>query len=273
MYRVVIAALMYLILSSASAYAVETNVSGSTSVARIMDILAEDFNKEHKDINIAVQGVGSSAGITLVKNGVAQIGMSSRYLTESEYTDKLMVEQIAYDGLAVVVSHKNGINNITREQLYKIYTGDIKNWREIGGDDLAIAVVTREVSSGSRYAFEDQVGLTRVLNDSRVSTISPSHLVVNSNSMMKTLISNNQHAVGFISLGSIDSSVKAVSFDGVEPTPENMLRQKYKLSRPFIIFYQKDLNDEDALEFVKYLKSSKAKTLIGIHGYTPFVHE
>ncbi|WP_261818077.1 phosphate ABC transporter substrate-binding protein [Vibrio gallicus] len=252
------------------AHAAQINISGSTSVARIMDILAEDYNNQHSDTYIAVQGVGSTAGITLVKNGVSAMGMSSRYLTEQEYKDNLIVKQIAYDGLTVVVNHQNPIANLTREQLFKIYQGTITNWKDVGGQDRAIAVVTREVSSGTRYAFENQLGLTRVLNDRRVSTISPNNLVVSSNSMVKTLVSDNAQAIGFISMGSIDASIKPVQFNGIAPNSENLLSGKYTLARPFIVFYHQELTDKDALQFVKFVTSDKAKNLIVNHGYTPY---
>ncbi|GAM63164.1 phosphate ABC transporter [Vibrio ishigakensis] len=271
MVKVVLTAL--LVAVTGIAYAAEINISGSTSVARVMDILAEDFNKQHPETFVAVQGVGSTAGVTLVKNGVADIGMSSRYLTEEEYNDGLVVKQIAYDGLAVVVNHKNPLNNLSREQLYKVYKGEITNWKELGGEDRAIAVVTREVSSGTRYAFENQLGLTRVLNNRRVSTISQNLLVVNSNSMVKTLVSDNQQALGFISMGSIDASVKPLNFNGIVPNSENLLNKKYKLARPFIVFYHPDQVDEDALEFAKFITTDQAKNLIGNHGYTPYESE
>lgn len=273
MFKVILTTLMCLTFGTVTANAAQVNVSGSTSVARVMDILAENFNKSHEETFIAVQGVGSTAGVALVKNDVADIGMSSRLLTEREYQDNLVVKQFAYDGLAVVVNHKNDVANITRDQLYKIYTGKITNWKELGGADRAIAVVTREMSSGSRYAFEDQVGLSRVLNDRRVSTISPTALVVSTNSMMKTLISDNQQAIGFISMGSIDASVKPLNFDGVVPNSTNLLNKKYELARPFLIFYHQDLEDKYALEFAKYVTSKEATSIVENQGYTPYQSE
>ncbi|GAD88709.1 MULTISPECIES: phosphate ABC transporter substrate-binding protein [Vibrio] len=273
MFRVIITAMVCLILSIANVHAAQVNISGSTSVARVMDILAENFNNTHKDTYIAVQGVGSTAGISLVKNNVAEIGMSSRLLTEREYQDDLVVLPFAYDGLAVVVNQQNSVDNITREQLFKIYTGKITNWKEIGGADRPIAVVTRETSSGSRYAFEDQVGLTRVLNDRRVSTISQTSLVVSTNSMMKTLISYNPQAIGFISMGSIDASVKPLNFDGVVPNSVNLLNKSYELARPFLIFHHKDLKDEAALQFAKYVTSKEASAIIENQGYTAHLNK
>ncbi|POB71536.1 phosphate ABC transporter substrate-binding protein, partial [Vibrio vulnificus] len=136
----------------------------STSVARVMDVLAEEFNKSHTDSFIAVQGIGSTAGITMVNKGVVELGMSSRYLTESEKGEDLNVDLIAYDGLAVVINRSNTLSNLTQEQLYNIYKGKITNWKLVGGEDKPIAVVTRETSSGTRYSFESLLGLTRIIN-------------------------------------------------------------------------------------------------------------
>ena len=250
-------------------YAEEINVSGSTSVARIMDVLAEKYNQAHPEGYIAVQGVGSSAGITLVKKGISNIGMSSRYLTEIESDESLKVIPIALDGLAVIVNKLNPVTNVTRNQLYDVYKGRISNWKQLGGKDQKIAVVTREAASGSRYSFESLMGLTKIVNGRLVSDISSDNLVVNSNSMVKTLVSHNKQAIGFISTGSIDSSVKAVDFEGVKATNETIASGKYELSRPFLVLYQRDRASNGAKSFINFLTSLEAKSLIREYGYTP----
>lgn len=269
MVRVVLAALVSFSLVVPSVTAKEINVSGSTSVARVMDVLAEKFNQVHSDSYIAVQGVGSTAGITLIKKGVADIGMSSRYLTESEQDESLTVTPIAFDGLAVVVNQSNPIQNVTREQLYDIYKGKITNWKQVGGHDQKIAVVTREASSGSRYSFESLLGLTKVINGRLVSDINPDNLVVNSNSMVKTIVNHNKQAIGFISTGSVDRSIKAIQFEGVEANQKNIATGRYELSRPFLVLYKTEKVDKDSLAFIRYLTGSEAKALIGEYGYTP----
>lgn len=118
MLRVALASLLSLALSSQAALAQETTISGSTSVSRVMDVLAEEYNKTHPDNYIAVQGIGSTAGITMVNKGVSDIGMSSRYLTDREQDEKLKVFPIAFDGLAVVTNRSNAVSNVTREQLF-----------------------------------------------------------------------------------------------------------------------------------------------------------
>ncbi|MFB9137651.1 phosphate ABC transporter substrate-binding protein [Vibrio sp. AK197] len=260
-------AVVLLALSTHYASAQEINVSGSTSVARVMDILAEDYNALHSEDYIAVQGVGSTAGITLVKKGVADIGMSSRYLTEAEQSQELKSFNLAYDGLAVVVNQANPIENITREQLYNIYKGKITNWKQLGGPDQKIAVVTREASSGSRYSFESLLGLIKVVNDREVSDINPSNLVVNSNSMVKTIVNHNKQAIGFISMGSVDRSVKAMRFEGVEPSSDNIRNGEYQLARPFLILYLQNKVTTSSQGFLSFLHSEQARQRIEEYGY------
>ncbi len=269
MFRVAIAALCSLYLMTPFVNAAEINISGSTSVARIMDVIAEEYNSNHPDTYIAVQGVGSSAGITLLKKGVADAAMSSRYLTSSETEESLQTMILAFDGIAVVVNKSNPINNLTREQLYDIYKGKVTNWKQVGGSDQKIAVVTREASSGSRYSFESLLGLTRVIKDRLVSDISPNNLVVNSNSMVKTLVNHNSQAVGFISTGSVDQSVKAINFEGVEATPKTIASHEYQLARPFLLLHYPEKETKEVAEFFRFIKSDRVKHLIEEYGYIP----
>ncbi|WJG24035.1 phosphate ABC transporter substrate-binding protein [Vibrio furnissii] len=269
MLRVALAALCSLSLLTSFAQASEINVSGSTSVARIMDVLAEEYNATHPNSYVAVQGVGSTAGITLLKKGVAQIAMSSRYLTESEEEESLNSFLLAYDGLAVIVNRANPVNNLSREQLYEIYKGTITNWKQVGGSDQKIAVVTREASSGTRYSFESLLGLTKIIKDRLVSDISPNNLVVNSNSMVKTLINHNSQAIGFVSTGSVDKSVKAIQFEGIDATSKTIAEHKYALSRPFLVLHYSEKASKEAKAFLDFLHSERAKALIVEYGYIP----
>ncbi|MDN3617614.1 MAG: phosphate ABC transporter substrate-binding protein [Vibrio gallaecicus] len=268
MLRVALASLLTLALSSQVVLAQETNISGSTSVARVMDVLAEEYNKTHPNNFIAVQGIGSTAGITMVTKGVSDLGMSSRYLTEREQGEKLDVFPIAFDGLAVVVNRSNSVNNISRKQLFDIYKGNITNWKQVGGADQAIAVVTREASSGSRYSFESLMGLTRIINDRLVSDINPNNLVVNGNSMVKTIVNHNPHAIGFVSVGSIDRSIKAITFEGITPSSKNIANHTYELARPFLILHRKEALSKESLSFINYVKSPEGQSLIEEYGYT-----
>ncbi|KYN88846.1 phosphate ABC transporter substrate-binding protein [Vibrio cidicii] len=269
MIRLAVSTFLAFALSFPSAYAKELNISGSTSVARVMDVLAEEFNKTHTKTFVAVQGIGSTAGITMVNKGVVKLGMSSRYLTEMEKGEDLNVDLIAYDGLALVVNISNPINNLTQQQIFDIYQGKLTNWKQVGGEDKRIAAVTREASSGSRYSFESLLGLTKIIKDRLVSDISTSNLVVNSNSMVKTIVNHNPQAIGFVSLGSVDRSVKAITIDGVEANAKNIATNRYLLSRPFLILYKSDNLDQSEKEFIRFIKSERGQAIIQEYGYIP----
>lgn len=273
MFRVLMTLMLSTGLLASHAMANEVNVSGSTSVSRIMDVLAEDYNQTHPESYIAVQGIGSTAGLTLVQKGVIDVAMTSRYLTEREQSENYTVTQLAFDGLTVVVNPANPVDDLTREQLYKIYKGQITNWKELGGQDQTIAVVTREASSGTRYSFESLIGLTKVINDRSVSDINPNNLVVNSNSMVKTLVNHNKQAIGFISTGSVDRSVKAVTFEGVVGDNDTIAKGQYALSRPFLLVYNPEKLTNDAKAFLEFLTSDQAQVLIEEYGYTPLPSE
>ncbi|WP_064608757.1 phosphate ABC transporter substrate-binding protein [Photobacterium sp. J15] len=242
-------------------------VSGSTSVSHVVEVLAETFSSNNKDTFIAVQGVGSSAGIAAVKQNAADIGMSSRYLKPAEINPDITTVTIAHDGIALVVNKNNPVTDLNKEQVSKIYHGEITNWKEVGGPDLKMAVVSRENASGSRFSFEDYMGLTQQIAGQTVSDINPHVLVVNTNGTVKSLVSRNVHSIGYISLGSIDDSVKALSFEGVQPTMSNLESGKYKISRPFIMLYKEKTIEDNAKAFIDFVISPKGQDLIHQRGY------
>ena len=213
-------------------------VTGSTSVSHVVEVLAETYSQANTETFIAVQGVGSSAGINAVKQDAADIGMSSRYLKVAEINPDVQTVAIAHDGIALVVNKSNPVTNLTKEQVSKIYHGEITNWKQVGGPDLKMAVVSRENASGSRFSFEDFMGLTQQVAGQTVSDINPQVLVVNTNGTVKSLVSRNAHAIGYISLGSVDDSVKALAFEGVKPNLANLESGEYKISRPFLMLYK-----------------------------------
>lgn len=242
-------------------------VTGSTSVSHVVEVLAETYSSANDDTFIAVQGVGSSAGIAAVKQDAADIGMSSRYLKAAEINPDISTVTIAHDGIALVVNKTNPVSNLTKEQVSKIYHGEITNWKAVGGPDLKIAVVSRENASGSRFSFEDYMGLTQQVAGQTVSDINPQVLVVNTNGTVKSLVSRNAHAIGYLSLGSVDDSVKALSFDGVPPTLANLESGKYKISRPFLMLYKEKKISDNAKGFLDFVTSANGQAIIEQRGY------
>jgi phosphate transport system substrate-binding protein len=203
-------------------------IVGSTSVQPLAEELAQAFMAKNKDVKIFVQGGGSGAGIKAAMTGTADIGSSSR---ELEPTETGVVETvIAKDGIAVILNKANAVTNLTLEQLQKIYSGAVTNWKEVGGTDMKIQVVNREAGSGTRGAFEELV-----LNPAKLENTS-NCLVQASTGAVQQTVAITKEAIGYISLGSLDkSAVKAVTLNGIECTEKNILAKTYKLQRPFLL--------------------------------------
>ena len=242
------------------------SVSGSTSVSNVVEVLAETYQKSTNNI-VDVQGTGSSAGILAVKNGISMLGMSSRELRNSEVTPFLEQSVIAKDGIALVINENNPVNSLTLTEINKIYRNRITNWKEVGGEDKEIVVVTREASSGTREAFEKIVGLKKSVNGIQVTNITPTALVGNGNGMIKTLVSNNDYAISFISLGSVDdTSLKVLKVNGIESSDENIVSGEYRIVRPFILIFKNDVKQE-AQDFINYVLSDEGQQIVEEQGY------
>jgi len=234
-------------------------VAGSTSVQPYAEILAEEFALIYPEGKIDIQGGGSSSGITAAETGTADIGMSSRLLKESE--KNFWVIEIAKDGLAVVLNRQNPIDSLTLEQVCDIYSAKTVNWRELGGQNAKIHVIAREEGSGTRSAFEDLV----MGKDRRIT---PRAIVQDSNGAVRQLVSDDPNSIGFISLGLVDSSVKAIELDGIAATRENVINGSYSLYRPFL-FVAKDLPTGIARQFVDFVLSEDGQRLLVHEGLIP----
>jgi len=231
-------------------------VAGSTSVQPLADDLAKAFMEKQPDTKIEVQGGGSGVGIKSARDGVADIGTSSRELKPEE--KGLHEYKIAIDGIAVVVHPSNPIDDLSVDQIRDIYTGKIKNWKDVGGKDVQIVVVTREEGSGTRGAFEELV--------MGGSSISDSAVVQPSTGAVKQSVSQDPNAIGYISMGVLDSSVKAVKIEGVEATEDNVKNGKYKLQRPFL-FLTKDEPKGLVKEFIDFTLSEEGQAIVEKHHY------
>ena len=225
---------------------------GSTTVAVPMEELANKYKEIEPNVVVEVQGVGSSAGVKAAADGTADIGMVSRELKDSEQSDDLEVTTIAYDGIAIVVNPANGVENLTSEQVKGIFEGTITNWSEVGGADADIIVVTREDGSGTRSAFEEILGLQQEIDGKKVSSISQGALVAEGNGTTKATVASKEGSIGFVSLGFIDDTVKAISVNDVMPTVETVKNGEYSVSRPLLVITHKDgtQTTKDFLEFI-----------------------
>jgi phosphate transport system substrate-binding protein len=240
---------------------------GSSSVTPLMEVFAETYMKTHPNVFIEVQGPGSSAGIKAAKNDSADIGMSSRDLKASEKEPKLVEEVIARDGIAVVVNPKNGVNKLTSEQVSAIYKGEVTNWKDVGGKDKPIVAITRDTASGTRGAFEEIMELKKKIGGKKVSAISQRAQVANGNGGLKTMVASNPYAIGYISLGSVDSSVHALAIDGVAATVANVKAGSYKVARPFLVLYKEGRPSVENKKFLDWMLTAEAQKIVDAKGY------
>ena len=234
-------------------------VSGSTSVGPLMEKEAEKFKEENVGINVEINQLGSSAGIKDAITGTVQIGMSSRDLKEQEKAEGLIEVEIAYDGIAIITNKSNKIKSLTMTQVKDIYTGKITNWKDVGGKDGAIVVVSREDGSGTRDAFQEIVGYTseELVKDAQIGDGSGN---------IKTTVSGNEHAIGFISFEYIDDSINAVKIDDVEPTASNVKNDSYKVSRPFLLVYKEDNLKENGNKLINFILSEEGQKIVEENG-------
>lgn len=202
-------------------------IAGSTSVQPLAEELAMMFMEENRGVRINVSGGGSGAGVESAGNGVANIGMASREIKQSELDQykELKPIVICKDGISVVVNPKNKVNELTLEQIQGIFSGEITNWSQVGGEDGSIIIVNREEGSGTRGAFEELV-----LGDKDFVTKA---IIQNSTGAIRTAVASDVNAIGYVSMGAMSNDVKAVVVDGADATAENVLNGSYKLARPF----------------------------------------
>jgi len=235
---------------SVAPYTIE--IGGSTSVTPLMEMLAAEYHNVKPNVRVNINGTGSGDGIT--NAGVTyQIGMSSRELTPAEQGRGLKIDIIAIDGIAVIVNRNNPVTNLTIEQIRGIYTGAITNWSQVGGGNAPIAVISREAGSGTRGAFEEIVGFQgRLLAGANEST---------STGAIKAGIVQNPNAIGYISLGSVDNTIKAVSVGGVAAETANVQRGTYRVARPFILLTGSSVHPE-ASAFVQWILGSAGQTIV-----------
>ncbi|SCG82562.1 Phosphate-binding protein pstS 1 PBP 1 [Proteiniborus sp. DW1] len=235
------------------------NIIGSTSVQPLTQKLADVFASVEPGIQIDIQGVGSTAGVKAANDGTADIGTASRELKSEEKEWGLTEHVIARDGIAIAVNPSNSVSDLTTEQAAKIFKGEITNWKEVGGEDREIIVISREAGSGTRGAFDEILGIKE--------TLSEKALVAEGNGAVKQNIATKQAAIGYVSLGYIDDSIKALKIDGVEPTVETIQANEYPVARPFLMLTKGELSPE-VKAFIDFIMSSEGQKIVG-EGYIP----
>ncbi len=231
------------------------NMNGSTSMKKLVEASCEVFNEKYPNVTASGQFTGSGTGIEAVANGTADIGNSSRALKDEEKAKGLVENIVAIDGIAIITDKANTASSLTSEQLAKIYTGEIKNWSEVGGNDGAIVVVGREAGSGTRGAFEEIL---------KIEDKCAYAQELDQTGAVLTTVASTPNAIGYISLDVLDDTVTPITIDGVEPTVENIKSGAYPLQRPFVMATKGSIDEQsDAVKlWFDFMKSAEGKAVI-----------
>ncbi|MBQ8173103.1 MAG: phosphate ABC transporter substrate-binding protein [Mailhella sp.] len=234
------------------------STDGSTSMEKVIGSLGEAFENEHSKVKFTYNPTGSGSGIAAVKEGRCDIGLASRALKEKEKNAGLKATVLAYDGIALVVNPKNPVRNLTLAEIARIYTGEVANWKEVGGQDSAIVLIGREAGSGTRDGFES-VTKTKDACKYRQELTSTGDVI--------TSVSQNPAAIGYASLASVRKSVRALAVDGVAPSEESVKDGTYKVQRPFVLVtVEGNELTPVAQAFFDYITSPSASRIISAAG-------
>jgi phosphate transport system substrate-binding protein len=244
---------------SAQPQAHTISVGGSTSVNPLMELFVAEYGKAHGNVKFNVSATGSGDGIKGVPAGTCEIGMSSRELTPAEKGTDLTELVVAIDGIAVIVNPNNPISNLSMDQIREIYTGGITRWEQLGaaaqGKTGGIAVVSREPGSGTRGAFEEILRFQDQLVRGAIE--------FDGTGAIKAEVSRNADAVGYISLGSVDNTIKALGVDSVAATNDNVKSGTYKIARPFILLYKKSAAPHaETKAFLEWTLGNEAQAIV-----------
>jgi len=229
-------------------------VLGSTSIEPFAEMLAEEYNARQGAIEVEVLGGGSTAGIQAVRTGIAQIGMCSRGLKPQEHFTPIV---IARDGIAMVVHPSNPVKDLSLSQIRDLFSGRVGNWREVGGADSPVRLITREEGSGTREAF-----VKLVMGGERISRYA---LTQESNGAVKELVRHDPSAIGYMSLGLVGPELRSLDVNAAQPTSENVANGSYPLVRPFLFVVSGPPSAEAQL-FISFVLSSDGQRMLEREG-------
>lgn len=234
------------------------STDGSTSMEKVIGALGESFMANNQGTTFTYNPTGSGSGIKAVLEGRCDIGLSSRSLKDDEKAEGLKETVLAYDGIAIIVHPDNPVNNLDLETIAKLYTGEITNWKDVGGNDAEVVLIGREGGSGTRDGFESITGTADKCRYRQELT---------STGDVITTVSQNPNAIGYASLASLKDSVKALTVGGVAPTEETVKNGSYVVQRPFVLVTKDGAAlSETAQKFFDYATSADAAGIIAKAG-------
>lgn len=229
----------------------KVSLSGSTSMEQISNALKEAFMAKNPDVTVDVQLGGSSVGVQDAQSGKSDIGNVSRELKAEE--TGLTENKMAIDGIAIVVNPANKATEITKENLAKVYKGEINNWKDLGGDDQPIVVIGREAASGTRGAFEELLDVKDACKYAQE---------LNETGAVKTAVSATPAAIGYVSLEALDDTVVALKVDGAEATEEAIKAGNYPLSRPFLMVTKEGELRPEVQAFIDFILGAEGQKIV-----------
>lgn len=233
-------------------------LAGSTAFQPFAEKLAEQYMAQNPTVNITVQGGGSAMGIQAALSGAADVGMADLVELPAE-AQVLTPVVVAQDGIAVVVHPDNAVSDLTLEQVRGVFSGTIRNWSEVGGEDRPITVVSREAGSGTRTSFEQIIGGV---------TLAKEALVQDSNGTIRETVANDANAVGYLSHGLLNDKIKALTVDGYECVSAEIVAGHYRLVRP-VFLLTRGAPQGLARAFLDYILSAEGQATIEASGLLP----
>lgn len=237
------------------------STDGSTSMEKVIGALGESFMEANSGTTFTYNPTGSGSGIQAVSEGRCDIGLSSRALKDDEKASGLKETIVALDGIAIIVNPQNPVKDLSLEQIAKFYTGEITNWKDVGGEDAEIVRIGREAGSGTRDGFES-ITETKDACQYRQELTSTGDVI--------TTVSQNPNAIGYASLAAIKDSVKALTVNGVAPTEATVKDGTYLVQRPFVLVTKEGAAlSETAQKFFDFAISADAASIISAAGAVP----
>ena len=258
--------------SVAEARSKVVQLKGSDTILNASQAIAEKYMSTHKGARIAVTGGGSGVGISALINGTTDIAMASRNMKAKEFDQAkakgMDIDEIVvgYDGITIIANKSNPLKDIDDKTLGKVFRGEITNWKELGGEDAPIVVLSRDSSSGTHEFFKEHI--IREGNSKGTQEYGPKTLYMPSNQAIKQEVSSNKNAIGYIGMGYMDDSVEAIKVDGVAATRENVLSKAYPIARQVYWYTAKD-RDGVIKDLVDYAVSPDGQAIIKDEGFVP----
>ena len=247
-------------------------ITGSSSAAGLVKALGNDFKEEYKDkypdLEFKITEEDSGSAIDAVRSGKADIGLVSRAVTDEEKSLVDDVEVFAMDGIAVIANKNCNIENLTVSQAKKIFSGQIVNWSDVGGENTIINVYSREESSGTRNEFLNLLGLNSIFDTTKEKKLTDRATVYNSSEEVKKAVAGDKSGIGYISMTALDKTVKDIAVDDVKINAQNVGDENYKLVRNFSFVIAKD-ESEAADDFIDWVLSAKGQQAVEAAGYVP----